>query len=188
LQLDQPTQGSHPEGTDVSSLAHILGGEQTIPPDRGLFLAETWRLHPSICDFTSELFYAGKLKPKAGLERQVIKGSVSGPGLRYVPVDHTGNQNCSPEEAVAISDLVQSMLASSATWVDADGEEKPLTLHDIMVITPYNAQVFEMQQRLLGAHVGTLISSRARKPPSPSTPRLRRAMLMRRAEWSSCTA
>ena len=52
-QLDQPTQGSHPEGTDVSALAHILGGEQTIPPDRGLFLAETWRLHPSICDFTS---------------------------------------------------------------------------------------------------------------------------------------
>ena len=105
-----------------------------------------------------------------------------------MPVDHTGNQNCSPEEAVAISDLVQSMLASSATWVDADGEENPLTLHDIMVITPYNAQVFEIQQRLLGAHVGTLISSRARKPPSPSTPRLRRAMLMRREEWSSCTA
>ena len=37
-QLDQPMQGSHPEGTDVSALAHILGGEQTIPPDRGLFL------------------------------------------------------------------------------------------------------------------------------------------------------
>ena len=164
-QLDQPTQGSHPEGTDVSALAHILGGEQTIPPDRGLFLAETWRLHPSICDFTSEVFYAGKLKPKAGLERQVIKGSVSGSGLRYLPVDHTGNQNCSPEEAVAISDLVQSMLASGATWVDADGEEKPLTLHDIMVITPYNAQVFEIQQRLPGARVGTVDKFQGQEAP-----------------------
>ena len=57
-QLDQPTQGSHPEGTDVSALAHILGSEQTIPTDRGVFLAETWRLHPS--EFTSEVFYAGK--------------------------------------------------------------------------------------------------------------------------------
>ena len=45
-QLDQPMQGSHPEGTDVSALDHILGGEQTIPPDKGLFLEETWRLHP----------------------------------------------------------------------------------------------------------------------------------------------
>src|SRR6185503_541886 len=98
-QLDQPTQGSHPEGTDVSALAHILGVNHAIPPDRGLFLAETWRLHPSICDFTSEVFYAGKLKPKVGLERQAIKGSVAGSGLRYLPVAHTGNQNCSPEEA-----------------------------------------------------------------------------------------
>jgi hypothetical protein len=87
-QLDQPTQGSHPEGTDVSVLAHLLGGEQVIPPDRGLFLAETWRLHPSICNFTSEAFYAGKLKPKAGLERQVIKGSVSGSvsGIYRLPI------------------------------------------------------------------------------------------------------
>src|SRR5262249_39579925 len=44
-QLDQPIQGSHPEGTDVSALDHILGGRQTIPPDKGLFLEETWRLH-----------------------------------------------------------------------------------------------------------------------------------------------
>ena len=100
-QLDQPMQGSHPDGTDVSALAHILGGEQTIPPDQGLFLEETWRLHPAICDFTSELFYAGKLQSKDGLERQIIKssGPVSGSGLRYLPVEHTGNQNCSPEEA-----------------------------------------------------------------------------------------
>ena len=45
-QLDQPVQGSHPEGTDVSALHHLLGGEHTIAADRGLFLAETWRLHP----------------------------------------------------------------------------------------------------------------------------------------------
>ena len=29
-QLDQPMQGSHPEGTDVSALHHLLHGEQTI--------------------------------------------------------------------------------------------------------------------------------------------------------------
>ena len=61
-QLDQPMQGSHPEGTDVSALDHILGGAQTIASDKGLFLEETWRLHPGICAYTSELFYDGKLR------------------------------------------------------------------------------------------------------------------------------
>ena len=69
-QLEQPMQGSHPEGTDVSALHHILGGHQTIAADRGLFLEETWRLHPEICRFTSELFYEGRLQPRPGLEVQ----------------------------------------------------------------------------------------------------------------------
>ena len=122
---------------------------------------------PSICEFTSELFYAGKLRPKAGLERQVIKssGPISGSGLRYLPVAHTGNQNCSPEEAAAISDLVRGMLASGATWVDGDGKEQPLTLDDIMIITPYNAQVFEIQQRLPGARVGTVDKFQGQEAP-----------------------
>jgi hypothetical protein len=68
-------QGSHPEGTDVSALDHILGGERTIGADKGLVLEETWRLHPAICSYTSELFYDGKLRSKSGLEHQVIKGS-----------------------------------------------------------------------------------------------------------------
>jgi len=58
-QLDQPQQGSHPEGADVSALEHMLGDHKTIPSDRGIFLSETWRLAPSICAFTSEVFYEG---------------------------------------------------------------------------------------------------------------------------------
>ena len=44
-QLEQPIQGSHPDGAEVSALDHILGQHATVPPDRGLFLEETWRLH-----------------------------------------------------------------------------------------------------------------------------------------------
>jgi uncharacterized protein len=67
----------------VSARDHILGGDRTIPTDRGLILEETWRLHPAICAYTSELFYDGKLRSKPGLEKQVIKGlgPVSGSGL-----------------------------------------------------------------------------------------------------------
>jgi uncharacterized protein len=167
-QLDQPTQGSHPEGTDVSALDHILGGEQTIPPDKGLFLDETWRLHPAICAYTSELFYNGKLRSKSGLEQQVIKGTgpVSGSGLYFLPVAHSGNQNCSPEEAQAVGRLVQSILAGSATWVDREGKERPITLDDMLIITPYNAQVFEIQQCLpVDARVGTVDKFQGQEAP-----------------------
>lgn len=166
-QLDQPMQGSHPEGTDVSALDHILGGERTIPPDNGLFLEETWRLHPAICAYTSELFYDGKLRSKRGLEKQVVKGAgpIGGSGLYFLPVEHNGNQNCSPEEAQAVAKLVRAILAGNATWIDRKGQENPITLDDIVIITPYNAQVFEIQQCLPGARVGTVDKFQGQEAP-----------------------
>ncbi len=166
-QLDQPVQGSHPDGTAVSALDHILAGEHTIPADKGLFLEETWRLHPAICAYTSELFYDGKLRSKDGLEIQVINsaGPVKGSGLRFLPVAHAGNQNSSPEEAEAVSALVKAILESKATWIDRDGAEQPVTLDDILIITPYNAQVFEIQQRLPGARVGTVDKFQGQQAP-----------------------
>jgi superfamily I DNA and/or RNA helicase len=166
-QLDQPMQGSHPEGTDVSALDHILGGEQTISADKGLFLERTWRLHPDICSFTSEVFYNGKLVSREGLQKQVITaaGPINGSGLRYLPVLHHGNQNSSPEEATAVSALVESILESKATWIDRDGHEEAVRLDDIIIITPYNAQVFEIQQRLPGAWVGTVDKFQGQEAP-----------------------
>ena len=78
-QLEQPMQGSHPEGTDVSALHHLLQNEKTIAPGRGLFLNETWRLHPDICAYTSELFYEGRLRPRPGLEAQRIRSESAFP-------------------------------------------------------------------------------------------------------------
>jgi uncharacterized protein len=166
-QLDQPRQGTHPEGTDVSALDHILGGERTIPADKGLFLEETWRLHPAICAYTSELFYDSKLRSRDGLERQIIKGAgpLIGSGLCFMPVAHNGNQNCSPEEARAVGHLVRAILAGEATWIDREGQEKRITLDDIVIITPYNAQVFEIQQFLPGARVGTVDKFQGQEAP-----------------------
>ena len=45
-QLSQPVKGAHPPGAEKSALEHILGDHQAIPPDRGIFLATTRRLHP----------------------------------------------------------------------------------------------------------------------------------------------
>src|SRR5262249_7696183 len=141
-QLEQPMQGSHPEGTDVSALNHVLGIHATIPADRGLFLEETWRLHPEICAFTSELFYESRLRSRPGLEGQMIRSSerINGSGLRFLRVPHEGNQSSCPEEADAVQDLVKEILGSSTTWIDRDGTEAAIGLDDILIIAPYNAQ------------------------------------------------
>lgn len=47
-QPEQPLQSSHPEGSDVSALYHLSEGKDSMPADRGLFLSETYRLHPDI--------------------------------------------------------------------------------------------------------------------------------------------
>ena len=166
-QLDQPTQGTHPEGVDTSALDHMLAGHQTIPEDRGLFLEETWRLHPTICAFTSELFYEDRLHPRQGLELQEVRSTsaLRGTGLRYAPVVHTGNQNSSPEEAEVVRNLVSDFLASNPTWINREGLESPLTLADILIIAPYNAQVFELQTRLAGARIGTVDKFQGQEAP-----------------------
>jgi len=166
-QLDQPTQGTHPEGCDHSALDHVLNGEATIRADRGLFLEDTWRLHPSICTFTSELFYAGKLRARTDLAKQAIRssGAVQGFGLRYLPVSHDGNQSWSAEEAEAVRDLVSTILETGSTWIDTHGVERPVTIDDILIITPYNAQVFEIQRLLPNARVGTVDKFQGQEAP-----------------------
>jgi uncharacterized protein len=166
-QLDQPTKGSHPDGTEASALDHVLQGRQTIDPEEGLFLAETWRLHPEICAFTSEVFYESKLQPKAGLENQAIApgAGIGESGLRYLPIDHAGNRNCSSEEAAAVAALVQQIIASGATWTDRELAMHPITLEEIRIIAPYNAQVFEIQKLLSGAKVGTVDKFQGQEAP-----------------------
>ena len=166
-QLDQPTQGTHPDGAEVSALGHLLAGRQTISAQQGLFLEETWRLHPDICAFTSEVFYEGKLGSRHGLEiqRVVSGGPLDGTGLRFLPVSHQGNHNSSNEEADLVASLVRSLVEGASSWVDQHGREKPVTLEDVLIIAPYNAQVFSIQERLPGARVGTVDKFQGQEAP-----------------------
>ena len=157
-QLEQPQKGSHPEGSDVSALAHLLDGWKTIEPNRGLFLGTTWRLHPTICRFTSELFYEGRLASRAGLEAQCIRtpDAFSGAGLWFVPVNHDGNQSHSTEEIDRVAAIVEYLTQPGTTWVDGDGSSSPLNLDDILIVAPYNDQVNRLKERLVGGKVGTV--------------------------------
>ena len=99
LQLPHVSQAVHPEGTSLSVLQHLLGEHPTVPADRGLFLEQTRRMHPGVCEFISEEVYESRLKSHPDCARQSVGGEA---GIRYLPVAHTGNTSDSPEEAQAI--------------------------------------------------------------------------------------
>jgi hypothetical protein len=157
-QLEQPQKGSHPEGSEISALAHLLDGRRTIGESQGVFLPETWRLHLAICAFTSELFYEGRLASLHGLERQNIDAPApfSGAGLWFVPVVHEGNQSYSVEEVERVAGIVEYLTQDGTGWIDRHGDRRPLTRDDILSVAPYNDQVNRLRDRLPGARAGTV--------------------------------
>jgi superfamily I DNA and/or RNA helicase len=157
-QLDQPQKASHPDGVGFSALAHVLAGAETMPTGFGIFMPETWRLAPEVCKFTSELFYAGKLRPIPPLANQRLADTelFDGAGLWWVPVAHSGNRSASDEEVAAVEQLVDRLIG--AKWFDQKGTGHPLTAADLRVVAPYNAQVNRLDARLAarGVQVGTV--------------------------------
>ena len=167
-QLDQPIQGAHPPGADRSALAHLLDGASTMPDRLGLFLETTWRLHPDLCAYTSEVFYGGRLRAEPHLVGQTLNGpmTVNGTGPRLLQVPHAGNDNDSVEEADAVASLAHALVEGGATWVDEDGVSGPIDWSKILIVAAYNAQVGEIRRRLPPeARVGTVDKFQGQEAP-----------------------
>jgi uncharacterized protein len=130
-------------------------------------LKETWRLPPSICRLTSELFYEERLAPRAGRERQAITGPTpfAGAGLWLASVEHAGNRNSSPEEVECVAAVVDSLMVEGVGWIDAEGGAHPLGWDDLLIVAPYNAQVAALKQRLPDARVGTVDKFQGQQAP-----------------------
>ena len=105
------------------------------------------------------------IRGRAWSSRRSIKSRVNGAGVRYLAVPHEGNQNSSPEEVDQVRLLVAEILGSGATWINDQGIEAVVTLSDILIIAPYNAQVFELQDALPGARIGTVDKFQGQEAP-----------------------
>lgn len=165
-QLPQVTQGTHPHGAGVSALEHLIDGADTIAADRGIFLDRTYRMHPEITRFVSDLSYASRLESVPALELQRVEapGELTGSGLRWVPVEHQGNVSDSPEEGEAVAALVEDLLGGR--WIDSTGVSHRIGRHDMLVVSPYNAQVRLLEERLPdGVQVGTVDKFQGRQAP-----------------------
>jgi predicted RecB family nuclease len=161
MQLSQPIQGAHPGGSGVSGLEHLLGGLATVPPDRGIFLAITWRMHPDICRFISDAVYDGRLQSdRSTIQQRIIvpagdDAALAPTGIRFVPVEHAGHAQKSPPEAERLKQTFAALLGKE--WINQHGERKVIGLDNILVVSPYNMQVNHLRDVLpRGARVGTV--------------------------------
>ncbi|HET7569289.1 MAG TPA: TM0106 family RecB-like putative nuclease [Gammaproteobacteria bacterium] len=160
-QLPQVIQGSHPGCGGQSCLEYALDGADVLAEDQGLFLPVTYRLRPEICAFVSDLSYASRLHPASTTKSRVIDAVGGGPaelptlnGLVYLPVEHDGNCQDSPEEAELIADLTDKLIGT--TFRDGD-RERPLTIDDFLYVSPYNLQVRRLRDILpSSARVGSV--------------------------------
>ncbi|MDQ3671750.1 MAG: TM0106 family RecB-like putative nuclease, partial [Actinomycetota bacterium] len=160
-QLPQVSQGAQPEAAKVSVLQHLLGSDETVPPERGIFLERTWRLRPEICAFTSEAYYEGRLLPAPVSGRRSLE---VGDGLVIDAIEHAGRSQSSWEEADAVAAAIRALLGTSFT--DESGVARPVGPDDVLVVAPYNAQVRRLRQRLpAGVRVGTVDKFQGQEAP-----------------------
>jgi uncharacterized protein len=167
-QLERPLQGSHPDGAEKSALEHLLDGQKTISGEMGFLLPESWRLHPELCKFTSELFYDGKLSSHGRARSRVMAGHrwVKGAGLWFVPAEHDGNRNSSAEEVEVVARIVEGLLKPEVNWFSGEGNKRRLKAEkDILIVAPYNAQVSDLLARLPGMRVGTVDKFQGQEAP-----------------------
>jgi uncharacterized protein len=149
---------------------YAMQDHPTVPPERGILLNVSWRMHPDVCSFISDAVYEGRLQAEASTaaQRLVLSGglhpALKQTGISTVDIDHHGCTQSSEEEAAIISNLIEQLLGQS--WVDTAGVEAPITLKDIVVVSPFNMQVTLLKKRLpRGARVGTVDKFQGQEAP-----------------------
>ena len=182
MQLEQPVQGSHPGDAGLSALQYALKDTKAsrpdapvlhavVPPDYGLFLGESRRMHPSVCRFISESIYEGRLNAFGDCARQKIAVPVNANGLITIEsgivfsgIEHDGDIQQSDEEVQRVCAIFQELLGRQYT--DKDNKTRALALNDFLFIAPYNAQVRSLQAALpANARVGSVDKFQGQEAP-----------------------
>jgi predicted RecB family nuclease len=167
MQLGQPIQGTHPGEAGLSILDFLLGDHATIPPERGIFLDNTRRMRPSVCQFISEAFYEGRLHAhESTSQRSLVFDGIGIPeeGIHIIEATHEGCSQKSIEEGAIIKSLYQLLLKQQ--FKENGKAPRALTRDDILVVTPYNVQVNYLRSILPeGAKVGTVDKFQGQEAP-----------------------
>ena len=158
-QLGQPTQGNHPNDSGKSVLDYLLEDSDTISPDKGIFLNKTFRLHPNINLFTSENFYEERLLVNENNINRKIEykknSIIKNEGIHTVLMKHQDRSQTSVEEFEIIKKIMDQVMGCK--FIDFDKTERKISIDDILIVSPFNAQVNFLKARLnKGARCGTI--------------------------------
>ena len=145
MQLGQPIQGSHPNESGQSILEYLLEGEPTISPSMGIFLPETYRMHPDICRLISDQVYNSRLNSAEVTNRHIVNVPKEilpiRHGIHFIPVTHEGNNQGSEEEVEVIKNLALKLINIPYWPIDKSGGQRLIKWSDILFVAPYNYQV-----------------------------------------------
>ena len=134
-QLPQVSQASHPGGGGRARWSTSSATNATVPADRGVLLDVTWRMHPDVCKFISDTSTRAADQPRVVRRpvdgRRVPACAGSAPTTPAARPSHPRRPSSSP---TTIGDLI------GTAWTDSDGDDRPLTADDFIVVTPYNDQ------------------------------------------------
>lgn len=146
-------EGPHPEPVGGSVLGWLTAGRATLPTSRGYFLDRTWRMHPTVSAPISRCYYEGRLRAS---ETVTLARHLAGvePGIGTVLVEHHGNSTESEEEAREVVRQVKALLG--LPWT-IGATTRRLHPHDIVVVTPYRAQVARIRTLLARARVDDVL-------------------------------
>ncbi|MGI5216475.1 AAA domain-containing protein [Nocardia sp. CA-290969] len=143
--------GPHPEPVDIPALTWLTGDRRTLPADHGFFLGSTRRIHPQVSDPVSRLYFGDRLRaapvpphPEATLE----------PGISTVLVEHHGNTTSAAAEAREVLQQIRDLLGRS--WFDGSAVRQ-LQPHDIVVVSPFRAQVSRIRTLLSRARIDEVL-------------------------------
>lgn len=160
------TQGSHPEPIHASALGFVSEGQDVLPADLGFFLPQTRRMSAALTASVSHLSYADSLSSHPVTGARILDGV--GPGLHAVPVRHENSTTSSDAEAQRVGQLITGLIGRLWTDPGASRAADPLTASDIIVVSPYNAQVELIRETLAdsglsGVEVGTVDNFQGRE-------------------------
>ena len=167
-QLGSVISGNHPNKSGKSVLDYLLENKDTISSEKGIFLNKTFRLHPNINTFTSENFYENRLLTDPNNINRKIEYStdcmIKSEGIHTISMNHTDRSQTSIEEYEVIKKLMKQLIGCK--FIDYDKSERKLTSEDILIVSPYNAQVNFLAARLdKGARVGTIDRFQGQQAP-----------------------
>ncbi len=170
MQLGQPIQGSHPNESGQSILEYLLEGKPTISPKKGVFLSETYRMHPDICRLISNQVYDSRLRSADVTNRHIVKVPREilpiQHGIHFVPVTHEGNTQGSEEEVIVIKDLARKLINTPYWSIDRGGEKRLIGWSDLLFVAPYNYQVNLLKAALNpDAQVGSVDKFQGQEAP-----------------------